>query len=260
MIRFFRLYKKVITFSFNQVTAYRASFLIFFLWLLVDTLVRVLFFTAVYSQVNSIGGWTFTDCFLLVMFHGLMYDFAWMFYIGGFSRFIENFSRGNFDFVLVKPINSLTYLTITGFNAGAFSGARFPLVAYAILFLPVAWHWPNALLAIAIFFLGVIILHALFVILSSLCFWLTEAESVFNFFFHVVEGGRYPYSTFPSMLRFVFTFFLPIFFFANFPVMVLRGMVSLNVFWLAVIMAIAAETIAYAIWSIGTRHYSSASS
>jgi len=261
MRNFLRFYFKTVSFSVAQMTVYRTSFWLYYLWLLGDTAIKVLFFGAIFTQVDSIGGWTFTNTFLLVLFNGLLWDFAWTFFLTGFEDFIENFSKGNFDFILLKPMNPLLYLTISGFAARSFSGARLPLLIYAIFFLSIQWQFSSSIAALVIFVAGIMIFHAIFAIVAALSFWIIDPEPILDLAFGITEGSRYPITIFPQAMRFIFTFIIPIFFVANFPVMVIQNLIGQREAVLtALFVAICSQIVAYLVWKVSVRHYSSASS
>ena len=260
MKRFLKVYLKQASFSFAQTAIFRASFFLQFGWLSIDALTKILFIGAIYTQVNNIGGWTFTDALLLVAVFGLMYDFTWTLFLSNFSNFLEDFSEGHFDFVLTKPMHPLSYLTATAFNAGSFSGSRLLILIYICIVTPIFWHVPNVLVAIMIFGLGIVAIHAIVSIICSFAFYLIDALPLYDLFFTFLEGGKYPYSIFPMGVRFVFTFIFPVFMIANFPVMVIQNMINLNIVWLVLAIAVVLEVIAYKAWDVGVKHYSSASS
>ena len=255
-----RVILKSISFSIAQATIFRSSFLIFFFWLFIDTLIKILFFSAIYSQVSSIGGWTYEQAVLLVIFHGMMYDFAWTLYVTAFNNFIDNFPEGGFDFILLKPMHPITYITTTGFSATSFSGARLSLLFYAIFFLPIVWHMPNVLAAILVFICGLVAIHGAFAIMSAIIFFVVRGDFIYDLIFNLIDGGQYPFSIFPMAARFFFTFILPVFLIANFPVMMISNMINLDLAWVAIVIAVAIELVAFKVWNYAIKHYSSASS
>lgn len=260
MKKIWRIYRKFIIISLNQLTIFRGSFLIFIGWLLLDLLIKILFFSAIFNQVDSIGGWTFQDSILLVFFLGMMWDFLWVLFLAGFEDFLLNFSRGQFDFILTKPINPLIYLSLSSFNAKSFSFSRYLLLIYIIIFAPYVWQIENLAIAAIIFLLTIIVFHAIYTMIISLAFWLTENILFFYNFHQIIEGSTQPISIYPPILRFIFTFILPILLIANYPVMAIKGLVSWPAVGLVLALAIIFELVAYSVWSLGVRRYSSASS
>jgi len=260
MLKFFRIYKKAISFSISQATIFRTSFLLFFLWIFFDTLIKLIFFKALFVQVPSIGGWTYYDCLMLVVFQGMMYDFAWMTFITAFEKFVGNFTEGNFDFILTKPMHPLTYLTVTGFSAKSCSGARVPILIYSILFFPFAWHFGNTFLLVIIFSAGLVAMHGIFALISSLLFWTTEGASAFDLIWNIIEAGRLPNSIYPLALRFIFTFLIPIFLISTYPVLALKNDISWTFAIAAILIAFFIQIVAYKTWDFAIKRYSSASS
>ena len=260
MKKFLKIYWKSISFSVAQATIFRASFFIFYFWLLSETTIRILFFGAIFGQVKSIGGWSFQDTFFLVMLSGMMWDFVWCFYLTGFEQFMEHFSQGGFDFVLLKPMNPLTYITVTGFSARSFSTARFPLLIYGLIAFHYHWQLSTVIGSIVSFLAGIVILHALYAMVAACSFWIIDTEPIEDLSYNLADGSRYPASTFPRIFKFIFTFIFPIIFVTNVPVMIIMKIANPFTSVLAIGIAIIFEFLAYAFWSFSIKHYSSASS
>jgi ABC-2 type transport system permease protein len=72
--------------------------------------------------------------------------------------------------------------------------------------------------------------------------------------------GRYPMDIYPSGLRYLLTFILPVAFFAYFPALQLVREPSFTVAGQAILLAIIFFFLSRAWWRYSMKHYSSASS
>lgn len=260
MKRIWKIYSCFITLSIARLTIFRGSFYIFMAWLLFDMLIKIFFFSAIYHQVDNIGGWTFQDSIFLVFLLSFMWDLLWVFFLFGYEEFLIKFSQGQFDFILLKPINPLLYLAMSSFNAKSFSFSRYLILIYIIFFIPFAWQLENILISLLIFFCAFIIFHAIYTIVIALSFWFVEVLPFFYHTHYIIEGSTNPISIFPPTLKFIFTFILPILLIANYPLMALKGLISWPTVILFLLLAAAFELVSYWVWHLGIKRYSSASS
>jgi len=93
-----------------------------------------------------------------------------------------------------------------------------------------------------------IILYSLIMLLITCAFWFVQLENVLELLFTFYEAGRFPVSVFPTWLRAILVFVVPIAFITTIPAAVIIGRLN-------------AEFVACtAFWRYAVRHYNSASS
>jgi ABC-2 type transport system permease protein len=262
------LYRRLVALQIRAQLRYRASVLIDIGTL---AIVTALEFTAIllyFNRFHTIVGWHVGEVTLLAAFVALGASLADT--IGaGLDAFDEVIRRGEFDRVLLRPVN--TFVQILGSDVRLRKLGRvasgLALFALALHLLP-GWHWtPLKLLVIPLgiltnvgIFLGILLLGA------TLCFWTIETTELVNIPF---DGGRemmnYPLTIYNGTLQGVFLFVVPLAFGAFLPTCYILdrplpfGLPAWVVF-LGPGVALAFFAVALALWRLGTRRYQSTGS
>jgi ABC-2 type transport system permease protein len=168
---------------------------------------------------------------------------------------------GNFDFTLLRPINTQFFVTFRIWRLNAlldlFLGMM--VIAFAVFrsTSPVLlWNW---LLFGITLFASVLTLYALLLAFSSLVFW--SPGFLFTWVFDALfQLARYPVGIYPPALRFLLTWIIPVGLITTIPAMALSGKTQ----WLTVTLAILVSILLFgaASWLFqkGIRRYHSASS
>lgn len=113
LLKYIKIYFKLFKFGFILATAYRASFLIEILVELGYQIGFILFFVGVLMNVKSIGGWTYHEVMFLAGLSIVVSEVTLgAIYVFNLSRLPEKIKNGEIDTILLKPINSLFYLSL----------------------------------------------------------------------------------------------------------------------------------------------------
>ena len=212
------------------------------------------------SVVPDISGWTKPEVLFIYGFSMIsmslfmavapnLYGFA--------DRYII---QGQFDWVLLRPLNSLCQVLFESFNLESI-GSLFVglgLIGYAsrqlgIHFGPAGFAW-IVLSGVS----GGIILISIFVFLASLSFHFEDRLGIGAPVFSLINFSRYPLPIFNKTIQFLlcwvipfaFTSFLPATFFLNRPEYRLLC-------YGTPVMALLSTAVAWAAWQFGVRRYSS---
>lgn len=218
----------------------------------------------VVARFNDLGGWGLPEITFLygmrLTSHGIFYAcFSQMFEA---DRVMIN---GEYDRFLVRPMPPLVQLFTRKLRINAFGdlvGGTTLLIA-ASLNSAVDWSPLAVLFLLGAVVGGALVEGAVQVALGSLSFRFLQTMSVrttVNEVFNVY--GNYPFSIFPSALRYLLTFALPVAFVAFLPATVILDRTdSLHVSpVLASVTPLVGVTlflIALRIWNVQSRHYQS---
>jgi ABC-2 type transport system permease protein len=107
---------------------------------------------------------------------------------------------------------------------------------------------------------GMLILYSLWIAMMAFTFWFIKFDNNVTILSALLDAGRYPAIVYPTWLRLLVTFVVPIALATTVPVQALRGELlwwQVGVF-LGVSLAVA--VVALRIWRAGLRRYSGASS
>ncbi|MBD3300373.1 MAG: hypothetical protein GF347_03400 [Candidatus Moranbacteria bacterium] len=262
--KYFKIYLYLIRFFFIRVTTYRISFFIELgveLGYLVWTLV---FFNVIYSQVNEVAGWSKDEMYFLVGLSVFSFELILaLIFVDGLRRLPQIVNHGEFDFILLKPVNSLFFVS---FGAPYLSGLLSSLIGiylmiYSLIKTAVALNLINVLSFFVIYASGLVITYCLCVIFSSLVFIFPNSYLLVRVGLQVLNFSDYPQNIYKNqVLRILLFIMVPVIFFTSIPAETIIKGVNYSYLALSVIMATVFFILTNLIWNKLVKRYSSASS
>ena len=231
--------------------------------------VQVLLFDLIYQKVEFINDWSREEYFLFMATGMLVNAVVEAFFMPNCAQFSELIRTGGLDFVLLKPIDtqflvSFEKMDLAQMTQVLLSGA---LLGYALVQL----GRPISLLQVGLFLLlvaaAVTFFYSLMIALASSSIFLGRNQSLLDFWFYVTVFARYPgsiYSGSPSgeLIRFAFSYVLPILLAVTVPARIIGGMV-IDPGWLTAFTLLAglgSLLASRAVFRWSLRYYRSASS
>lgn len=256
-------YRAVLASRIRAQRAYRVSFVLDCLGSLLVGLVEFGEMYVVFSNVGVLGGLDFSAMLLLFGLANLAWSLADM-CVGHVDTLPTYVRAGTVDAFFLRPQPVLAQLMTSEFSLRRLARMSVALVVlgYGLVVNDVDWG-PRvvALLAIAVVF-GMLIFAALFVCAAGLQFFLINGAEFTNAFTY---GGSYaatqPAAIFPSPLKLLFGYLVPVAFTAYLPTLAILGLpgpAGLPA-WLAWYLPLAAAWVwglALLLWRLGIRHYS----
>jgi ABC-2 type transport system permease protein len=256
-----RLYVSFLAHNLKNEMMYRANFLLLVGMDVGFMAVNVVFFAILYSNVTTIGGWTFHETLILVGSVGLVREAAYLLFRQGFLELGDYVRTGQFDVLLVKPVRPNVHLgfrhvSLTESLGEGLMGAA--LVAYGFAHLDASW---TALpLYVGLLGVSLAIYYAFCLLINSAVFWIVKSQELNTIVYTFMETARYPRDIYRGLGKAVFTFVIPVSLIATVPASVLAGRAEWGLIALAVAVAAGMTAVAAVVWSVSLRHYSSASS
>ena len=243
--------------------AYRVDFLIDLLANLFALAVQLSILTVIFSKIESLRGWSFEQ----VLF---IYGFA-LLPLGLFNivsinlyRFSEKYIvEGNFDRVLLRPINPLAQVLFESFNVSGlnelFLGSG--IMIYAGSHLGLSFHLLDMLVLLLLAVSASLVYIGVFLGLTSVSFWHEDRMGLAPPVYNVIRFSRYPITIFSPVVRFLLTFVLPFAWVAFYPATYFIGNEEFRgIAGLTPLVGIAVFALGYFIWSRGVRNYASTGS
>jgi ABC-2 type transport system permease protein len=218
--------------------------------------------TLIFGQVDSLAGWRKEEVLILAVVGMLFHDLMEMFFIGSLERFSHFIRHGEFDFILLKPVNSRF---MASFRYAEFQNIFRIIIMVFILvsFLrgagisPSIYEWAG----FAAFFLaGSIVFYNIFFAVITTNFWLINVFNFNDILDRLLSAGRYPVGIFKGRLKSFFAYVIPLGLIATFAVEVLLKRVGLASIILAFFMVVATSLFSELFWRFALKHYQSASS
>jgi ABC-2 type transport system permease protein len=242
-------------------TEYRVDFLVGVLTALSMQLASFAFFWVIFERAPSLGGWSPADVLFLFGLTALVLGLSEATF-NGIWWLPWYLLDGQFDRVLVYPVNSLGFVLLSRPElhslGNIFAGAVTLTVAWSLATPPL---WTLALVPIWVA-CGAAIYTSVLVLMGALTFklvgpWSTHLLAVH----HLLNAARYPASIYPRWLGALILFVLPFGAAIYFPADFLRGQGSVWVAMLAPpVAAVVSIAVAWLCWNLGIRSYQSTGS
>lgn len=218
-MKYLRLWKKTFALAVAEDFAYKWNFLIkAFALVLVDFL-GPLVALLIYQSSAGIPGWSFEEFILftgtvtlvLGIGHTGMYGMPW--------KIIDAIKNGEFDRFMVKPMNTLAYMSLDAWDLEGFAEvlAGLVLVGWAGMKLAAGITFANILIYIALVLAACLFLYAAMVYIAAMAFLVVKSYGLFDLFFEFTKFSRWPLNIFGVTTRIVFTFIIPLGIAAHYP-------------------------------------------
>jgi ABC-2 type transport system permease protein len=107
---------------------------------------------------------------------------------------------------------------------------------------------------------GAIVIYSLWIVLIALTFWFTKFDNNVTILQALLDSGRYPATVYPTWLRVIVTFIIPIAVATTVPLQALRGDLGWRQILLFLGVGLASFVVASQVWRFGVKRYSGASS
>ncbi|MEO7060520.1 MAG: ABC-2 family transporter protein [Lapillicoccus sp.] len=244
--------------------AYRTSFVLDLLGSLLIGLTEFGEIWVIFHNVTVLGGLDFHAILLLFGLSNLTFSLADMAF-GHLDRIPDYVRTGTLEAFYLRPQPILTQMMTSDFQLRRLARVGVALVALGFGFALNDIDWgPRAVVLLVLAVVsGVAIFGGLFVAAGALQFRLINGAEVTNSFTY---GGMYasaqPASVFPTALKVVFAYLVPVVFTGYLPTISLLGLPGPTGLpaWLAWWTPVAAGWVwvaALLLWRDGTRHYQS---
>jgi len=230
---------------------------------LLEVTVSIIFFNLIFGNTKSLGGWNFYQVLTLYAFAKFIIGFhnAW------FKKGIQSMSqdlvrRGELDFYLAKPVNSMYMVSVSKPRVYTFINCLFSagLGIYSIVHSGINIGADNIFWFVILAILGITLYYFLSIITITPVFWFIRLWGLQGIMYRVNQFMRYPVNIFSPILKFSLFIFFPIMTASYFPVSTLfydpSWKAILFVFFITIIFGIITNSF----WKLGLKRYGSASS
>jgi ABC-2 type transport system permease protein len=216
----------------------------------------------IFHNTNTLGGWNLGELIsLLGVFHlvnAMMMILIWP----NTEKFNAAVRDGTLDYTLLQPADSMFLVT---FSRMTIWRAWDLLLGGAFVIIGVQMSGRGAspiqvlsflLLAVS----GSAILYSLWIVMISATFWFTKFDNNTTILQALLDTGRYPATVYPSWLRIIVTFIIPVAVATTVPLQALRGELSPAQVALFLGISAACFLAASRVWKSGVKKYAGASS
>lgn len=239
----------------------------------VDTIVNILLeislliwelvsLSIIFSNTKTLGGWNLGELIVLLgVFHlvnALMNVLIWP----NTERFNTSVRDGTFDYTLLQPAGSMFLVTFSRMVIWRIWDLALGAVLIGIG-IHMSGHTTTLTYVLSFLLLSVtgsVILYSLWVVMIAATFWFTKFDNNVTILQALLDTGRFPSTVYPTWLRVIITYLVPIAVATTIPVQALRGELDYSQILLYVGISIVCFIVASRIWKAGVKRYSGASS
>lgn len=264
MVRYLRLVGMFVLASAQQEFAYRANFYIGIFHSLLNLATGWLGLLIVFHQVESLRGWDYTSALIVLgvyLVASALRDLVISPGLDGLAGMDGEIWRGEFDFTLLRPVNTQFLVSLRHWRLFAFFDLLLGsgVVVAAMMSLGHGLEWPQVGLFLLMLCVSVLALYAVYLLFASLVFW--HPGFLFTWVFNsVFQMARYPIGVYPGWLRLALTWIVPVGVITTVPAQALAGELSLAMVGGSAMLTATLFAVASLLFRTGLRRYSSASS
>jgi len=214
---YYRVWLTFLRNSFLREFSFRSNFIINIITRAFWFVSQLLFYEIIYTNVPMVAGWTRAEYFGFMATTMLVNSMVETFFMPNCAQLSEHIRKGTLDFALVKPIDTQFLISFERINLPMLfqSGIALVLLGYSLQGIEQLPSMVNVLCYIGLIGVATVFFYSLMIALASTSVWFGRNTGLYDFWFYVTIFARYPsdiYSGSPiaEMLRFAFSYILPI--------------------------------------------------
>lgn len=220
----------------------------------------ILFVKFVFDHIEELHGWTFYEVIFIYgvsatgrSIHHIFFDNLWV--LG--SHYIR---PGNFDRLLLRPINPLFHLIADRVQQDGFGQLLIGVIVLgtAMPHLSIEWNWLNLLLLGMMILSSGMIFVAVNLFFSTFSFWMVDSLPIVWAVFNLSDFAKYPLTIYNKGIRLLLTWIIPYGFTAFYPsaYFIQHSGYQTIALWSPAV-ALVSCLIAYAFWKKGLQAFTS---
>jgi len=226
-------------------------------------LMQLLAFEAIYSQVDSIGGWNRGQTIIFVGTFSIINALNMLVYFFGIVDLPDKIKRGELDQYLTKPVSPLLRLTFENINPGS---GLLVVLSVMIVMYGVSAAGINVSFILALGYTSLVLLmtllwYDLMLIIRSLAFLVLSAEGIQRLVEQFLELNlRIPGVLYKGIFKILFYFLLPYGIMSTIPTQFITHSIGLGGIITALAIVVFFTAFAIWLWKFGLKNYKSAGS
>ena len=240
---------------------YRVNFFIQLLQSAIAVGTGLIGLSLVFGQVNNLAGWSQSELLAVMGVHILMGGVIRSAIQPNMERLMNDVLNGTLDFALTKPADAQALVSVREFRFRQLTDVLVGLaiVIIAVIRLQTKMAALQIVAFIAALIMGAIMLYCVWLMVTSIAFWVIRVNEIVNLFEGLYAAGRWPVSLYPDWLRTGMTFLVPVAFAVTVPAEAMTNRLTPETMLFALGLTIMFLLLARGVWLLGLRNYSGAS-
>ncbi len=257
--RYLRLWRALAARSITAQLAYRGDFLLGVARNLGGVALAIVFYQALFLHTDSIAGWSRNEVLVLFGTFRVVKGILAFFVEDNITALPDLVRSGEFDFALLKPVNTRFLLSCTTVNLSALADTAVGvgIVAYAARALPGVGIGGIILYAGLVACAAVIFANLLFALLT-ISFWAGKVDGLQFLFDEILNLAGLPIAVYRGALGAVVSYVIPLGLAATVPASIIAGHRDLFFVGYAPLFAVGSSIGAQLFWRYAIGSYTSA--
>lgn len=242
---------------------YKTDFLLGGVGQLLNTAVSIAFLTLIFTQVDSLQGWTFDEMLFLAGLSGVILFLHHIFFFNIYRLGEDYVLTGDFDRFLLRPLSPLfqVYADTVHDNSLPKVVANAALVVYASIQMGLVPTPLKVFYGLAAILSGILTVAAIYLFFATTAFWTGTSRNAIWLIFRISDFRRYPLDIFGLAIQAMLVTVVPLAFASFFPAAFLLGKGGYTTWKMATPLAGPVFFgLAYMFWRFGLKRYSSTGS
>jgi len=260
-MKFFKLAWTYLRIGVMNELQYRVNFFIQLLQSAIAVGTGLISLSLVFGQVNTLAGWSQSELLAVMGVHILMGGVIRSAIQPNMERLMNDVLNGTLDFALTKPAAAQTLISVREFRFWQLTDVLVGLgiLIIAMIQLQMKMAVLQIIAFIAALIMGAIMLYCVWLMVTSIAFWVIRVNEIVNLFEGLYAAGRWPVSLYPDWLRTGMTFLVPVAFAVTVPAEAMTNRLTPETMLFAFGLTVMLLLLARGVWLLGLRSYSGAS-
>ncbi|QUH19298.1 ABC-2 family transporter protein [Alkaliphilus sp. B6464] len=247
-MRYINIFKLFLKINFIKDMQYRAHFITQIALMFVNSIISLINILILMKFTPSIGGWDKTQMLLL---QGIIWIvdsiFGGLFFFS-LIRVPKSIQNYDIDFILLKPINNIFYVSMRYMNFGILFGAVWGIVL--IIFVTISYSIPAVNLLWFVFQVipSILIIYSIFFFIITMSLRFIKVNGLIQMFWSIMELGKNPAGIYKLWLNHILVLVIPVLVIYNYPVNILWNGFNWSYIGMAMIAAIVLVTASSYFW------------
>jgi ABC-2 type transport system permease protein len=241
---------------------YRINFFIQLLQSFIFVATGLISLSLVFGQVDTLAGWSRPELLVVMGVHLLMGGVIHSIIYPNMERLMDDVRNGTLDFALTKPADAQMLVSVREFRLWQLVDVLIGAVVISVAFyqLKGALDALQFLGFLAALIMGAVMLYCVWLMVTTISFWVIRVQEISNLFEGLYAAGRWPVGIYPQWLRTGLTFLVPVAFAVTVPAEALTNRLTGTSLLFALGMTLVFVILARGLWLLGLSNYSGASS
>lgn len=240
---------------------YRVNFFVQLLQSSIGLATGLIGLSLVFGQVDNLAGWTRSELLAVMGVHILMGGVIRSAIQPNMERLMNDVLNGTLDFALTKPADAQALVSVREFRFWQLTDVLVGLVVLGVAVnqLQVGMEALQVVAFIAALIMGAVMLYCVWLMVTSIAFWVIRVDQIINLFEGLYAAGRWPVGVYPDWLRTGLTFLVPVAFAVTVPAEAMTNRLTGETMLYALGLTLLFALLARGVWLLGLRSYSGAS-